>query len=61
MWQFVSQHVLEWLPWLVGGLLIFWLLAKLYRCCFPMKVRQSLGSDRRKTPRRSDRRQLGDP
>lgn len=61
MWQFVSQHVLEWLPWLIGGALTAGLLAKLYRYLFPMKVRQRLGSDRRKTPRRNDRRQLSEP
>lgn len=61
MWQFVSQNALEWLPWLIGGVLMAWLFAKLYRYLFPTKVRQRLGSDRRKTPRRNDRRQLGEP
>lgn len=61
MLQFVSQHYLEWLPWLFGGAALGWLLVKVFRYVFPAKRRRSLYSDRRNTPRRSDRRQLGEP
>ncbi|MFT3850415.1 MAG: hypothetical protein QM739_17580 [Propionivibrio sp.] len=61
MSQFVSEHVPEWLPLLAGGALLVWIAARLYRRFRPFRQRRSLHSDRRKTPRTSDRRQIDEP